>query len=228
MTPAIVGSRTSFYFQFSSYSLIVSQHLPPVLRGWSLKTDFWKKRSLRGSDRSARIKGWNFNIFRWSIWIPEPNINDFFPLEWHISNKPWTPFIAVVYHKCTSLAVLLSVTLPGGENLSPVCSSGLKPAADWWFSSFLNTPSHSCGWKAALGCFVVTSVSRTAGCSQKEEEEGEILQFDVQRARLQRSFAAGDPDTVIRSDQRLITPLLFFYYPPQQPQLPNGWTQSTL
>lgn len=67
-------------------------------------------------------------------------------------------------------------------------------------------------------CFVATSVSRTAGCLQKKRRRRRkkmILQFDLQWARLQRSFAAGDPDTVIKSDQRQITPVfLFFLLPP--------------
>lgn len=111
------------------------------------------------------------------------------------------------------LSSSVSVTLPGGEKLSPGRSSGWEPAADWWFSSFLNTASHSCGGKAAPGCFVVTSVSRTAGCLQREEEEEKKnLQFDLQRARLQHSFAAADPDPVIKTDQRVITPSFFYYY----------------
>lgn len=98
---------------------------------------------------------------------------------------------------CPHQLVLL---YPGGEKLSPGRSSGWEPAADWWFSSFLNTASHSCGGKAAPGCFVVTSVSRTAGCLQREEEEeGEKKIY---------SLICSGPDCSTALPQQIQTPWL--------------------
>lgn len=78
--------------------------------------------------------------------------------------------------------------------------------------------------------FVVTSVSRTAGCLQGEEveeeevEEKKIHSLICSGARLHHSFAAADPNPVIKTDQSLITPgfYLFIFSPPPMAE------QSTL
>lgn len=126
-----------------------------------------------------------------------------------LKTKPWTLFIAGC-NKCASASSAVSERT---DSLAQ--KNGLRKTPQEWLHPILwletrrwlteKAPSHSCGRRAAPGCFVVTSVSRTAGCLLRN------YSLICGGPRLQHSFAAPDPDPMIKTDQRLIISYFFFF-----------------
>lgn len=109
----------------------------------------------------------------------------------------------------------------GWRKTQPRLLSGLETSCWLMVLVFFKDPVSQLWRESSSGllCSHICEPDSWMFAERRRRKKG-ILQFDLQRARLQRSFAAGDPDIVIKSDQRLITPGFFFITPHSSPNSP--------